>query len=134
MARGKDVRERPKMVQAFVDASIDGWKAFLREDPKSANALIRKDNPDMTDDIIAQAIRQMRDRGMVDGGDAAKLGIGAMTDARLKEFFDLMSANKVFDAKLDYKKAFDTRFVNKGRGVAAAVAPSPAPKPASKPH
>lgn len=134
MARGKDVRERPKMVQAFVDASIDGWKAFLREDPKSANALIRKDNPDMTEDIIAQAIRQMRDRGMVDGGDAAKLGIGAMTDARLKEFFDLMSANKVFDAKLDYKKAFDTRFVNKGRGVAAAVAPSPAPKPASKPH
>lgn len=134
MARGKDVRERPKMVQAFVDASIDGWKAFLREDPKSANALIRKDNPDMTEDIIAQAIRQMRDRGMVDGGDAAKLGIGAMTDARLKEFFDLMSANKVFDAKLDYKKAFDTRFVNKGRGVAAAVAPSPAAKPATKPN
>lgn len=133
MVRGKDLRDRPKMVEAFVNASIDGWKAFLRADPKAANALIKKDNPDMTDDIIAQAIRQMRDRGMVDGGDAAKLGIGAMTDARLKEFFDLMSANKVFDAKLDYKKAFDTRFVNKGRGVAAAVAPSPAPKPASKP-
>lgn len=130
MARGKDMRARPKVVQAFVEASLDGWKGYLNSDAASANALIRKDNPDMTDDIIAQAIKQMRDRGMVEGGDAAKLGIGAMTDARLKEFFDLMSANKVFDAKLDYKKAFDTRFVNKGRGIAVA----PDAKPASKPH
>ncbi|MEQ1754131.1 MAG: ABC transporter substrate-binding protein [Micropepsaceae bacterium] len=130
MARGKDVRDRPKVVQAFVEASLDGWKGYLNGDAKAANALIRKDNPDMTDDIIAQAIKQMRDRGMVEGGDAVKLGIGAMTDARLKEFFDLMSANKVFDAKLDYKKAFDTRFVNKGRGITVA----PAAKPAAKPH
>jgi NitT/TauT family transport system substrate-binding protein len=119
LARGKDVRERPKVVQAFVEASIDGWKSYLNGNASKANALIRKDNPDMTDAIIAQAIRQMRDRGMVEGGDAAKLGIGAMTDARLKEFFDIMSANKVFDDKLDYRKAFDTRFVNKGRGLVA---------------
>ena len=126
LARGKDVRERPKMVQAFVDASIDGWKSYLQGNPAKANAMIRKDNPDMTDDIIAQAIKQMRERGMVDGGDAAKLGIGAMTDERLKTFFDMMAANEVFDAKLDYKKTFDTRFVNKGHGLA------PAEKPAAK--
>jgi len=132
MARGKDVRENPKLVQAFVDASIDGWKAYLNGNPANANALIRKDNPDMTDDIIAQAIKQMRDRGMVEGGDAATLGIGAMTDARLKTFFDTMSANKVFDATLDYKKAFDTQFVNKGHGV--TVTPKPAqPAATSKP-
>ena len=51
--------------------------------------------------------------------------LGAMTDARLKTFFDVMSANKVFDPKLDYRKAFDTRFVNKGRGVAATPARKP---------
>ena len=137
MARGKDVRENPKLVQAFVDASIDGWKGYLNANPAKANALIRKDNPDMTDDIIAQAIKQMRDRGMVEGGDAAKLGIGAMTDARLKDFFDQMAANKVFDAKLDYKKAFNLSFVNKGRDVAAAAsaAAKPAPsKPAKSKH
>lgn len=127
LARGKDVRERPKLVQAFVEASIDGWKGYLHANPAKANALIRKDNPDMTDDIIAQAIRQMRDRGMVDGGDAAKLGIGAMTEARLKDFFDQMAANKVFDPKLDHMKAFSLRFVNKGRGVAVA-APAKPPK------
>lgn len=134
MARGKDVRENPKLVQAFVDASIDGWKGYLNGNPAKANALIRKDNPDMTDDIIAQAIKQMRDRGMVEGGDAAKLGIGAMTEARLKDFFDQMAANKVFDAKLDYKKAFSLAFVNKGHGVVVAPpAPAPAkPVPAKK--
>ena len=134
MARGRDVRGRTKLVQAFVDASIDGWRGYLNADATTANALIRKDNPDMTDDIIAQAIKQLKDRGMVEGGDAARLGIGAMTEARLNEFFDLMSANKVFDPKLDHRKAFDLRFVNKGRGIVTAT-PAPAKaKPVSKPH
>lgn len=125
MARGKDVRKRPAVVKAFVEASIDGWARYLTGDAKAANALIKRDNPEMSDDIIAQAIAQMRSRGMVQGGDAAKLGIGAMTDARLKEFADLMRTNKVFDDKLDYKKAFDARFVNKGRGVTVAKTAKP---------
>lgn len=115
IARGKDVRERPKIVQAFVDASIHGWADYLNGDAKAANALIKRDNPEMTDDIIAQAIAQFKTRGMVQGGDAAKLGIGAMTDKRWKTFFDLMSKNKVFEKTLDYKKAYTTQFVNKGR-------------------
>ncbi len=132
LARGKDVRERPEIVQAFVEASIDGWKGYLNDDPARTNALIRKDNPDMTDAIIAQAIRQMRERGMVEGGDAQTLGIGAMTDKRLKTFFDLMSGNKVFDAKLDYRKVFDTRFVNKGRGIAVKPEKTPEAKKPGK--
>ena len=126
IARGKDVRERPKVVQAFVDASLDGWASYLTGDPKAANDLIKRDNPEMTDDIIAQAIAQFKTRGMVQGGDAAKLGIGAMTDKRWKTFFDLMSKNKVFEKTLDYKKAYSIKFVNKGRG-----APKP---PAKKPN
>ncbi len=127
MARGKDVRERPAIVKAFVEASIDGWASFLNGDAKAANEMIKRDNPEMTDDIIAQAISQMRSRGMVQGGEAAKLGIGAMTEARLKEFADLMKANKVFDDKLNYKAAFDARFVNKGRGVTIVKKPAKRP-------
>ena len=74
IARGKDVRERPKIVQAFVNASLDGWASYLTGDPKAANDLIKRDNPEMTDAIIAQAIAQFKTRGMVQGGDAAKLG------------------------------------------------------------
>ncbi len=123
MARGKDVRERPAIVKAFVEASLDGWASYLTGDPKPANDLIKKDNSEMTDDIIAQAIKQLRDRGMVMGGDAAKLGIGAMSDARWKAFFNLMTKNKVYDAKLDYKKAYTLAFVNQARGVAPNKSP-----------
>ncbi len=117
LARGIDVRDRPKIVQAFVNASIDGWASYLTGDPKPANDLIKRDNPEMTDDIIAQAIVQFKTRGMIQGGDAAKLGIGAMTDARWKTFIDLMTANKVYDKDLDYKKAYTLAFVDKGRGA-----------------
>lgn len=117
MARGQDVRERPQVVQAFVDASIDGWNSYLTGDPAPANALIKQDNPEMTDAIIANAIKEMRDRGLVQGGDAATLGTGAMTDARWKEFFDVMKDNKVYDTTVDPAKAYTLAFVNKGRGV-----------------
>ncbi len=117
MARGADVRDRPQIVQAFVDASIDGWNSYLSGDPAPANALIKKDNPEMTDAIIANAIAQMRGRGMVQGGDAATLGVGAMTDERWKTFFDMMKEAKVYDDKVDVAKAYTLAFVNKGRGV-----------------
>jgi NitT/TauT family transport system substrate-binding protein len=120
-----------KTVQGFVDATRLGWQRYLAN-PAKGNALIKRDNPDMTDDILAQAIKQMRDRGMVEGGDAATLGIGAMTEARLKDFFDQMAANKVFDAKLDYRHAFNLSFVNKGHGVVVAP-PAPATAKPSKP-
>jgi NitT/TauT family transport system substrate-binding protein len=123
MARGKDVRDRPQIVQAFVDASLDGWSSYLTGDPAPANALIRQENPEMTDAIIAQAIAQMRERGMVQGGDATTLGIGAMTDERWQTFFDMMKETKVYDEKVDHKKAYTLTFVNKGRG---APKPSPA--------
>ena len=132
MARGKDVRDRPAVVKAFVEASIDGWASYLTGDPKPANDLIKKDNSEMTDDIIAQAIKQLRDRGMVMGGDAAKQGIGAMTDARWKTFFDLMAKNKVYDAKLDFKKAYTLAFVNQARGVVLEQKPTEPAKKAGK--
>jgi NitT/TauT family transport system substrate-binding protein len=125
LARGKLVRERPQIVQAFVEASIDGWASYLGADPKPANDLIKRDNPDMTDAVIAQAITQFKTRGMIQGGDAATLGIGAMTDARWKTFFDLMSANKVYAKTLDYRKAYTTLFVNIGRGIPKAPAKKP---------
>jgi NitT/TauT family transport system substrate-binding protein len=89
----------------------------LSGDPAPANALIKKDNPEMTDAIIANAIAQMRDRGMVQGGDAATLGVGAMTDERWKTFFDMMKEAKVYDDKVDVAKAYTLAFVNNGRGV-----------------
>ena len=121
LARGKDIRGRPAMVQAFVNATIDGWASYLNGDPSPGNALIRRDNPEMTDELIANGIAAIRAHGLVLSGDATTQGIGAMTDAHWKTFFDLMAANGVFDKTLDYKKAYTLTFVDKGRGAPKPV-------------
>ena len=107
----KTVSERAKAVAAFVRASMEGWKNYL-VNPAAANALIKKDNPNMTDDKIAHGIFKMKESGMVTGGDAAKMGIGIVTDERMKRTYDMMVANKLVDpAKVDLRKTYTTQFV-----------------------
>jgi NitT/TauT family transport system substrate-binding protein len=110
------VEKDPDLVQRFVDASILGWYNYLYGDNKAANAMIKKDNPEMTDDKIAVGIKLMREYGIVDSGDAIALGIGAMTEARMKSFFDKMVKAGVVKADLDYRKSYTLNFVNKGVG------------------
>ena len=108
----KTVRERPKAVAAFVKATMEGWKSYLKGDPSPANALIKKDNPNMTDDKIANGIKLLNETGMVFGGDAAKQGVGVITDERMKKTYDMMVAMKLLDpAKVDLKKTYTTQFV-----------------------
>jgi NitT/TauT family transport system substrate-binding protein len=111
------VENKPDLVQRFVDASTIGWMHYLYGDNAAANARIKRDNPEMTDELIAYSIAKMKEYGIVDSGDAIKGGVGAMTDARMKSFFDKMVAAGVTKAGLDYKKSYTLRFVNKGVGV-----------------
>jgi NitT/TauT family transport system substrate-binding protein len=114
----KMVAEKPDIVQRFVNASIEGWYGYLYGDPSAANALIMKDNPEMTAAQIAYSIEKMKSYGIVDSGDALKLGIGAMADAQWKSFFDSAAAIGLYPKDLDYKKAYTLQFVNKGVGLA----------------
>jgi NitT/TauT family transport system substrate-binding protein len=111
------VEKKPDLVQRFVDASAVGWANYLYGDNNAANALIRKDNPEMTDEAIAYSIARMKEYGIVDSGDTMRGGIGAMTDARMKDFFDKMVRAGVVKAGLDYRKSYTLQFVNKGVGV-----------------
>lgn len=120
MVSQKMIDQHPDVVQKFVDASIEGWYDYLHGDPAPANALIKKDDPDENDGVIAYAIATMKKEGMIEGGDAATLGIGAMTDARWKTFFDVMSKEGVYPANLDYKAAYTLRFVNKALSLKLA--------------
>jgi NitT/TauT family transport system substrate-binding protein len=104
-------------VQRFVDASAIGWYHYLYGDNAQANAAIKKDNPDISDEQIAFSIAKLKEYGVVDSGDTLKLGIGAITDARVKDFFDQMVKAKVVNADIDYKKAYTTKFVGKGVGL-----------------
>ena len=108
----KTIKEKPKAVAAFVKASMEGWRGYLKGNPAAANVLIKRDNPAMTDDRIAVGIKLMNDSGMVFGGDAATLGVGIITDARMKLTFDMMVAMKLLDpAKVDLKRTYTTEFV-----------------------
>ena len=111
------VEKRPDLVQRFVDASIIGWYNYLYGDNKAANALIRRHNPEMTDELITYSIAKMKEYGIVDSGDATTLGVGAMTDARMKDFFEKMVRSGVTKANLDYRKAYTLQFVNKKVGL-----------------
>jgi NitT/TauT family transport system substrate-binding protein len=110
------VEKKPDLVQRFVDASIVGWTNYLHGDNKAANALIKRDNPEMDDARIAHSIARMKEYGIVESGDAATLGIGAMTDARVKDFFDKMARAGVVKPGTDYRKSYTLQFVNKGVG------------------
>jgi NitT/TauT family transport system substrate-binding protein len=111
------VEKKPDLVQRFVDASAIGWYHYLYGDPSPGNALIKQQNPEMTDDMLAYSIAKMKEFGIVDSGDTAKLGIGAMTDARWKSFYDKMVHAGVVKAGLDYQRAYTLQFVDKGVGV-----------------
>jgi NitT/TauT family transport system substrate-binding protein len=109
--------KRPDLVQRFVDASIIGWYNYLYGDNSAANALIKRHNPEMTDDLLAYSIAKMKEYGIVDSGEAATLGIGAMTDARMKSFYDKMVRAGVVKPSLDVAKSYTLRFVNKKVGL-----------------
>ena len=105
------IDKKPAAVQAFYDATRDGWRHYLEGDPGPANALIKRDNPDMSDAVIAQAIAKMKAYGLVESGDTRAFGIGAMTGPRWKQFFDTMSAQGLYPRTLDYRKAYDLSFM-----------------------
>ena len=105
------IAKNPAAVKAFVEASAVGWRDYLNGDPTAADALIRKDNPEMTPDVLAQAREKLKSYKIVDGEEGAPLG--AMTDARWKAFFDVASAQGVYPKTLDPKKAYTLEFVGK---------------------
>ena len=100
----KLVQENPGLVQRFIDASIEGWYSYLYGDPAPANKLIMQANPDMPADLIDFGRKTMIQRGTVDSGDAKTLGIGAMTDARWKAFYDVDGGGRRLQAGHRYQQ------------------------------
>ena len=90
------VRDKPDLVRRFVEASILGWYNYLYGDRKAADALIKKENPDMTDALIEGSIKLMKSLGIVDSGDALTKGIGTMYEGQIKSFYEKMVMGGLF--------------------------------------
>ena len=115
--RREIVEKNPDLVQRFVDASTIGWYHYLYGDNSAGNAMIKKFNPEMTDELLAYSVARMKDYGIVDSGDSLHNGIGAINEARMASFFDKMVRAHVVRSDIDYRKSYTLRFINKGVGL-----------------
>lgn len=113
------VTEKRDLVQRFVSATMEGWTQYLAGgDISAANALIKRDNPEMHDAKIAYAIQVMNSNGIVMSGDSLNLGCGAMTDARWQSFYEGMRDVGLYPAGMNFRQAYSLDFVNKRVGLA----------------
>ncbi len=113
----KLVRDKPDLVQRFVNASVEGWYSYLNGDPAPGNALIKRDNPEMTDALIAYGMAKIKEYGVVNSGDAKANGIGAMSEGRWGDFFATMTKAGLYPPDMDFRSAFTLQFINKKVGM-----------------
>lgn len=118
MVRKDVLAKREAVVKAFVEASIQGWYRYLTGDPSSANALIKRDNPDIDDATLGYARQKMIDYGIVTGGDAMTKGVGYMSAERWDHFANEMKELGIYPKNLDWRQGVDLRFVGNGQGLA----------------
>ena len=117
-ARAEMVMKRPALVQRFVDASITGWVNYLYGDRSAAHALMKRDNPEMSDAELEASVALMKQQGIVDSGEALTLGIGAMNPARIQDFYRQMVKAGLYQAgDVDLSRVATMQFVNKQVGV-----------------
>lgn len=116
-ARVDYVEANPDIVQRFVNASIIGWYTYLYGDNSAGVALIKAENPDMTDEIMDYALEQMLARGLIDSGVALEHGIGCFDGEKVRTFYESMVEAGVAPAGLDPASLYTNRFVCNGVGM-----------------
>ncbi|AXQ48139.1 ABC transporter substrate-binding protein [Pseudomonas vlassakiae] len=104
------IDQHPQRVAAFVRASLEGWKRYL-DNPAAGNALIKRDNPNMSDELLAWGVSTLKQHQLLTRGDAALHGIGTMSDARWQATRDFMVEAGLLGAGAPWQKAYTTRFV-----------------------
>jgi NitT/TauT family transport system substrate-binding protein len=116
--RADTVKNKPELVQKFVDASILGWVNFMHGDRKAATALMMKDNPELSAAEVESSVSLMKQQGIVDSGEARALGIGAMKAERIQDFYAQMVKAGLYQAgDVDLTKVAILQFVNQAIGV-----------------
>ena len=109
---------RFKPVQRFVDASIVGWVNYLYGDRRAANALMRADNPEMTEAELESSVALLKAQGIVDSGASLTRGIGTLDPARIRDFYQQMVNAGLYQAgDVDLKRVATEQFVNQGVGL-----------------
>jgi len=91
-------------LRRFVLASAEGWKSYLAN-PAPGNALIKKANPQMSDDLLAYGLAKMKSYAIVEGGDAETRGLLTMTNARWASTLEFLRSANLAKPNVDYRNA-----------------------------
>ena len=104
LASSEVITNNPEIVKAFVNASIEGWRQYIYEDPSLGNELIMLENNEMKEDILLQAIKKIRNYELVSNEISKGLDIGLMTDIKWESFFETMASNGVYEKNLKWRE------------------------------
>ena len=111
LASQKIIDDQPMIVKKFVDASIEGWRQYIYEDPTLGNELIMIENTEMKEDILLQAIKKIRSYNLISNEISQGRNIGLMTEKKWNDFFTTMSRNGVYKKDLQWKNSFTLEFI-----------------------
>ena len=103
----KVLATKRQALQAFVNASMEGWRDYI-QNPEPGNALIKADNPKMTDGQIAFGVEKLKELKVLDGGGT--IPIGTMTEARWEATAKFLMSLGLVKPEVDWRKAFTLEF------------------------
>ena len=98
------LKDNPKLVKAFVEATQEGWKRYLAT-PAKYDAVMIAANKDLTPDYLAFSAKAQKP--LIATGDALKYGLGYMSADRWNTLLGQMTDLKLFKTKLEASAAFD---------------------------
>jgi NitT/TauT family transport system substrate-binding protein len=108
------IDKKPKVVACVVQASVKGWNDYLT-DPKPAFEIIKKEDPQNTDDLLAYAYGTLKDAHLIQTEETEKSGLGIMNDERWKTHYEML-VSKGLLKPMDYKPAYNLQFLPKKAG------------------
>ncbi len=108
VASEKTMKERAKMLRAFLEASYMGWRDVM-ENPRSALEIFKKRVPEIDLSIIEPNMMMGLDLMKTDR--YARHGIGWIEDKKMCQSVDLVNTYMGVPTKVDCKAVFTTEFL-----------------------
>jgi NitT/TauT family transport system substrate-binding protein len=108
VASDKTMKERGKMLRAFLEASYMGWRDVM-ENPKSALEIFKKRVPEIDLGIIEP--NMMMGLDLMKTERYAKQGIGWIEEKKMCQSVDIVNTYMGVPTKVDCKAVFTTEFL-----------------------
>jgi NitT/TauT family transport system substrate-binding protein len=103
------IKEKPDVVQAFVTASLKGWRDYLK-DPTATLNYIKSLNKDTDLDLSTQAAAVEKPFSFGPNNDPK--AVGTLSEQRFHDTHDQLRSVGLLKSDIDYKAAFNSTFID----------------------